>query len=187
MIRRTVSGLVCVVATGLMLAGCGNSQGVTTASILGGSAEAAGTEQKPAKPEDRAVQVAAVSARAAKCGYNFDARRLKANYLASEQSTGVQGLQLTQIDQLYDKTNTAVRLTIQSDADFCTESKTREIKADLTRYLAGDFSPPAKPIAAPKDPGLFGWLTPDKPEGREVINPNMWEDKRAPKTIRVPN
>ena len=73
-----------LIAFTVLLAGCsGSGTGLTTGSLFGSSKEAApnGIVETPSM---RAAQVAAVSARAAKCGYNYDPVRLKSGFLASE-------------------------------------------------------------------------------------------------------
>lgn len=165
------------------LAGCsGSGSGLTTASILGGSTEASAAQAKPIQPQDRAIQVGAVSARAQKCGYNFDAAKLRANYLASE-AAGLDGGQLAQLGEIYDKTARAVAVAIQSDQSFCTDAKTKQIKADLTRHLAGDFTP-ERLAGVEKSGGIFEIFTPDA-GSRETVNPEWIRNSRAPKTIRT--
>lgn len=165
------------------LAGCsGSGSGLTTASILGGSTQATSAQAKPIQPQDRAIQVGAVSARAQKCGYNFDPGKLRANYLASE-AAGLDGGQLSQLGEIYDKTNRAVAVAIQSDQGFCTDAKTKQIKADLTRHLAGDFTP-ERLAGVEKSGSIFEAFVPDA-GSRETINPEWIRDSRAPKTIRT--
>ena len=74
-----VSGLV------LLLAACSSSgSGLTTGSLLPGTK----AKQAADPATERAMQVAATAARAAKCGYNFDPIRLKTSYLAYEFDAG---------------------------------------------------------------------------------------------------
>jgi hypothetical protein len=176
--------LATLTAAGASLAACSSGQGLTTASILGGPSTAEAAPAAAVKPQDRAIQVAAVSARAQKCGYNFDPMKLRANYLSSETAGGLDATQTAQLGEIYDKTNRAVVVAIQSEQGFCTEEKTKQIKADLTRHLAGDFST-NKGTVAQKSGGFFDSLIPEQASGREVINPEWMRDSRAPKTIRT--
>lgn len=141
----------------LLLAGCGSSAlSLPKFSMFGGSSEtpastgsvAAPAPPPPATPEQRAAQVGAVSARAVKCGYNFDPSRLRANYMAAEAQFGTPVDQLGKVEKAYDTINGKVAAEVAKDGGYCTEARTRDIKADLTRHLAGDFSPPpAKRVA----------------------------------------
>ena len=45
------------------------------------------------------VQVAWTSARAQKCGFNFDPGKLKANYIASEQRAGADAARMANVDK----------------------------------------------------------------------------------------
>ena len=45
---------------------------------------------------------------------------------------------------------------VAGEADFCSEGITKDIKAELTRHLAGDYSPRIRPKEAQDDGGLFG-------------------------------
>jgi hypothetical protein len=100
--------------------------------------------------------VGATAARASKCGYNFDANKLRANFLAAEQMQAP-GADQTNVQKTYDTAYAGVSKAAAEKSDYCSEAKTKDIKADLTRHLAGDYSPaPPKP-EAPED-GLFsGW------------------------------
>ena len=151
----------------LALAGCGSS-GISTGSLLGEGGASAAQAQAPAPvvtPTDRALQVSTTSARAERCGFYFDPARLRASFLAAEAQSGVAGG-----DQF------------GADKNFCTEAKAREIKKDLTRHLAGDFSPPARQAVAGG-----GWFEDmqNAPKQREVINRDFLTDPSAKKTKQV--
>ncbi len=161
------------------LAGCssGGGGGISTAAVLGNAptpppaAGAAPVAQAgvvpvavaapPANPTDRAFQVGTVSARATKCGYNFDGPKLKASYMAHEIGLGASNEDMARIEKIYDVAYNGVTKAAADEANYCSERKTAEIKADLARLLAGDFEPPKKAVAAKKpddDEGLFGGL-----------------------------
>jgi hypothetical protein len=135
----------------LMLAGCSAGSGLTTGSLLG--------EDKPKGPVNdapaRAFQVGTVSARAVKCGFNFDPAKLKINYLAYERQQPVT-TDMAKIERMYDVSFNAVAKAVASQDEYCSDAKTRVIKADLSRHLAGDYTPSAPPPQ--DDGGLFsGW------------------------------
>jgi aerobic-type carbon monoxide dehydrogenase small subunit (CoxS/CutS family) len=96
-----------LVITTALLGGCNSgtpAAGISTASLLDGKSSAGTSEGgslaniKPDDPKAKAVQVAWTAARAQKCGYNFDAAKLKANYLASEAKAGVAQPQIAEFD-----------------------------------------------------------------------------------------
>jgi len=190
------------------LAGCSSSgNGVSTASILGGAptppavadaapAAAAQTGGAPATqasgavapvavapastPTDRALQVGTVSARAVKCGYNFDAPRLKSTYLAHEASLGASSDQLAQVEKIYNVGYNGVTKAAATEPDYCSDRKTQSIKADLGRLLAGDFEPPAKKVVAKQDGFFDGWFDgASKPD--EKFGGSDWWEKQAEK------
>src|SRR5918992_1448712 len=95
---------------GLLLAGCGSgSSGLSTGALLGGGqGPGRSSTAPPSDPTARALLAAAVSARATKCGFYFDAAKLKAGFLAAEASQGATPEQLEKIEREYDY----ARLTI---------------------------------------------------------------------------
>jgi hypothetical protein len=133
------------------LAGCSAGSGLTTGALLG--------EDKPAAPANdspsRAFQVGTASARAVKCGFNFDPAKLKINYLAYEKQLPG-GPDISKVERIYDVSFNGVAKAVAAEGDYCSDGKTRQIKADLTRHLAGDYTPnPPKPQ---EEDGLFsGW------------------------------
>jgi hypothetical protein len=151
-----LSGISC------SLAGCSLGEGLTTGSIFGGSqktssVEAAAPAAPVSDPTGRAMQVGSVSARATKCGYNFDPAKLKANFLASEVALGASPADIERISQIYDISRNGVAKAVAGNSTYCSDEKTAQIKADLTRHLAGDYTPSARrPEAAPEDGGLLG-------------------------------
>lgn len=142
------------------LAGC-SSGGLSTASILGNAptppaaqAGAPVTAVPSSTATDRAFMVGSVSARAAKCGYNFDANKLKSAYMANEMTRGTASDQLAQVEKVYGIAHNGVMKAASEDPNYCSDRKTQEIKADLTRVLAGDFEP-RKVVAQKQEDGFF--------------------------------
>ncbi|WP_439542715.1 hypothetical protein [Hyphomicrobium sp.] len=150
------------------LSGCSSGSGVSTASILGtapappagqaGAVTPVAAIVVPSTPTERAFQVGTVSARAAKCGYNFDAPKLKAAYMAHEIGVGTPTDQMANVEKIYNVAFGGVTKASAEDPNYCSDRKTQEIKADLTRLLAGDFEPPQKAVVAKKKDsgGIFG-------------------------------
>ncbi len=93
------------------------------------------------------------SARAQRCGYNFDPARLRASYLAYELTQGGSAEAMAKIEKGYDQTRAKVGDLAKGDADYCSDQMTEKIKNDLNRTLAGDFSPPQKKVEA----GVADW------------------------------
>lgn len=146
-----------VALTALVMAGCGNSSGgsgITTAGLLDGNKPAAGEGPRISNddPMARPVQVAWTSARAQRCGFNFNAGNLRASFLAAEQGSGKPA---DQVAKVYDQTFAQIAGQIAGQADFCTEKKTAQIKADLTRHLAGDYTPRLPQPQAVAQKGFF--------------------------------
>jgi hypothetical protein len=128
-----------LMGTTALHAGCGSSAGV-----LGGGGELPGDAPSlinNADPMARPVQVAWTAARAQRCGFFFDPAKLKANYINYESKQGGAGDQLAKMQQVYDSTFRAISVKVSADAGYCTDKKSAEIKAELNRHLAGDFSP----------------------------------------------
>jgi hypothetical protein len=131
---------------------------LTTGSILGGPAKPAAADPGSVNdPTNRAFQVGTASAKAIKCGFNFDPAKLKNNYLTYER-TVAPGADLTRVEKIYDISFNGVAKAVAGDADYCSDQKTKVIKADLSRHLAGDYSPSVRPKEAQEDDGLFGNL-----------------------------
>jgi hypothetical protein len=164
------------------LSGCsGGGSGLTTGSLFGSKEAAAVAAAPPVEtPSTRAVYVSAVSARAAKCGYNFEPARLKSGFLASEQSKGASAQDMAKIEREYDTIRAKVAGAVAADPDFCSDAKTRQIKADLTRHMAGDYSVPVDQSKA-----IDQRLLANGPRTREVLNPEFLKDKYASKTKRI--
>jgi hypothetical protein len=146
-----------VVLVAVMLAGCSAATELTTGSLFGSGAKPAPAPAGPVNdPATRAFQVGTVSARAIKCGFNFDPAKLKTNYLAYEHTLSATA-DISQIERTYDASFNGVAKAVVGETDYCTSEKTKTIKADLARHLAGDYTPGALPKKQ-EDEGLFsGW------------------------------
>ena len=125
------------------------SPSLTTGSILGGPAKPTAADPGSINdPTNRAFQVGTVSAKAIKCGFNFDPAKLKNNYLTYER-TLTPGADLSKVERIYDVSFNGVAKAVAGEADYCSDEKTKAIKADLTRHLAGDYTPAIKPKDRP--------------------------------------
>lgn len=131
---------------------------MSTGSLFGGTTEAAAPAAAAGPsndPTSRAFQVGSVSARAVKCGYHFDPAKLRTSFLASE-SGAVAPTDLPRVEKVYDTAFNGVTKAVAGQSGYCTPDKTADIKANLTRHLAGDFTP-SPPKAVPKEDG--GWFS----------------------------
>lgn len=162
------------------LAACSNtaSQMLTTGSLFNSKPQPGATASQPvappATPEDRAILVAATSARATKCGYYFDPSKLRTDFLASEAQVGLAPDQLAKITKVYDYTNGKVTSLIAANEGYCTDDRVKSIKASLTRHLAGDFTAPKKRKVADGG-GVFDWMS-EEPIEKQKWNPNAVHD-----------
>jgi len=145
--------LLCtLLGAALLTGGCSVGSSLSTSSLLGGSGNAA-PPPVTNTPTARAFQVGAVSARAAKCGYNFDSNKLRSNFLASE-AAAAPGTDQSSVQQTYDTAYSGVSKAAAGKPDYCSATKTKEIKEALTRHLAGDYTP--DPPKAPEvEEGIF--------------------------------
>ena len=171
------------------LGGCASgSTGLTTGS-LGGAKPVAGAlaVQPQVTTSDRVARAGTRAAEAVKCGYNIDPVKLRSGYLAYEGNQGASVDEIAKVSKTYDATVRVTLAQIKTSEDYCTSSRTAEIKADLSRHLAGDFSVPVKVVAAAQqDGGVFGWLKNNEPSGRETLDPEWMKDqKNNSRTKRV--
>ncbi|MGH6824077.1 hypothetical protein [Methyloceanibacter sp.] len=147
MLGRSGAGCLLVIAA---VAGMALLPGCSTVGSLGGVKKEGATNDSAARyvtPDDpmaRPVQVAWTSARASNCGFMFDPAKLKDDYMRDEGRRITDPYQLQRISQAYDYTLSSMAATIKSDPNYCTRDRTDAIRADLRRYLAGDYSPTAK-------------------------------------------
>lgn len=126
-----------------LIAGCGAGNSLTTGSLTG-SGQKAEAAPKPVTPSDRSLYVAATVARAQRCGFYFEPEQVKANYLAAEQQAGTPPDLMQKLTREFDQTRQAIVTAAAKDEDYCTERRTSDVKAALTRHLAGDFNPPQR-------------------------------------------
>ncbi len=143
-----------LMAASVLYAGCGNSStGLTTSGLFKGDTSSGVTNDSPMA---RPISVAWTSARAQRCGFYFDPAKLRASYVGYETKQGAAGEQLAKIEKTYDQTFKVISDRVSADADYCSDKRSSEIKADLNRHLAGDFAPnlpKAKPVVSC---GFFG-------------------------------
>ena len=140
---RFLARTACAIALLCCASACG------TVSSLGGGGDSDGASAGLASftrgsgdTLDRPTRVAWTSARASRCGFVFDPARLRASYLAYGQSYGQSPKQMRKIQEAYDYSLESVAVAANKDPNYCTRQRVDEIRADLNRYLAGDFRVP---------------------------------------------
>ena len=139
-----VSFIMCLAAAlaTLQLASCSTINKVRgKEGVASNDSEA--VKVKPEDPLSRPIQVAWTSARAKYCGFLFDPVRLRANYLASAAASNPPD-QMKKLEHAYDYTFESVLAGIGDDPSYCSQARTDAIRVDLTRYLAGDYTPSAR-------------------------------------------
>jgi hypothetical protein len=149
---RFARGLAGLLLLGLaaLHGGCGSTAGLATGST--GDGPTMSNEDPMARP----VFVAWTSARAQRCGFNFDVAKLRSGYLAYESKQGAVGESFIRIEKTYDSTFKTISDRVSADPGYCTEKKSVEIKAELGRHLAGDYAPNfVKPKVVAQCGGFF--------------------------------
>jgi hypothetical protein len=140
---------------GVALAGgCGSASGLIPGSTTQAAADMPGNLSNDSA-QARPIAVAWTSARAERCGFYFDATKLRTSYLAYEAKQ-TSGAELAKAEKSYDTTFKVIRERVSSDPDYCTDKKGAEIKADLQRHLKGDFSPNFPKAKVAETCGFFG-------------------------------
>ena len=143
--RRAAFACAAALVIGV-LAGCGavdRMRGATTSSE-GATTEKQARYVSPENPLARPIQVGWTSARASHCGFVFNPDQLRADFLASEARMGVPPDMMPKIEHAYDYTRQSVADSIKDDIGYCSKERTAAIRADLNRYLAGDYEPTAR-------------------------------------------
>jgi len=175
------AGCALVASAAILAAGCSSGSGLTTGSLFGGSTQTAAVAapQDNNTPTGRALHVGTVSARAVKCGYNFDAAAVKSNYLATEASSGLAIGDLTKVEQIYDTGYRGVMSAAAADPNYCSASRTAAIKTDLNKVLAADYAP--APVKVANDGGVFGGLFDQdvvEDKGPSFGSSDWWDSQR---------
>jgi hypothetical protein len=162
-----------------IVAGCGGGGSGTDNIITGTTASAAEVPGNlpPENPLARPTGVAWTSARATKCGFYFDPGKLRASYLAYEAKQGTPD-QVAKAQQAYDNTYKMIGQRIATEPDYCSDRKSAEIKTELTRHLAGDFTVKAVPKKKEENCGWLGWGCVDAPRADEKWDSEKgWKDE----------
>ena len=171
--RFAQAGACALLLAGTALqAGCGNSSaGLATSStsVLPPDAPAAISNDDPMA---RPVAVAWTSARAKRCGFYFDPAKLRTSYLAYE-ARQASGEQYTKIEKTYDTTYKATSEKVSQDVDYCSDRKALEIKADLERHLAADYTPN---LPKPKTVASCGLLGCAQGPDENFTSKKFWSD-----------
>ena len=156
-------------ATLLGLSACSSdSAGLSTGSLFGGG----GQSKTPTDERtERAILAGATSARAVRCGYNFDPARQRQAYLAYETAQGGTPDVIAKAEKTFDYTRTNLAGKIAKEEDFCSDAKTKEIKEALTKQLAGDFSTPPKKQEVQVSSGWFANSTSQPLDREKVFDP----------------
>ena len=148
--------IIATLALAATLGGCANGNPLQTGSLFGGATKtAAAAPQAQNDPVSRAFQVGSTAARAQKCGFNFDAVKLRTQFIAAETATNP--ADAAKVTQIYDTAYRGVtRAVADKNEDYCTGGKVAAIKSALNRHMTGDYSPEPPAPVAEEDGGLFG-------------------------------
>jgi hypothetical protein len=165
-----------LLAAAAFVAGCsGGASGLTTGATSGETPSGISNEHPMARP----VSVAWTSARAKRCGFYFDPAKLRSSYLAYESQQGAAGEQLGKIQSTYDSTFSTISARVGADADYCTDRKGADIKADLQRHLAGDFRPNLPRPSADTNCGFFGCAPSASSADKPFDSKDFWKKQDA--------
>lgn len=151
-----------LVTAALLLSACGSGIGI------GGKSDDKVKEtvdlSRPNTPVSRATQVAWTAARAQYCAFGMNREKLRSDYLAYEASQGATPEVMQQVTHTYDITFKTFYARVREIPNYCSPKHIEEIRPDIKRHLAGDYTPSDKkpPPKEAEDIAL-----PEAPEVRE--------------------
>ena len=134
-LRDSLSTWAALAAVCSTVAGCSQTAGSTTASVAAAPAAVVNT------PASRLEHLAWNSAWAKSCGFYFDNAKLKSSYLAYETAAGTPAEQVAKLGNSFDRLQGSIGSIAASQADQCTDRRLEHIRAEIARYLGGDFTP----------------------------------------------
>ena len=123
----------------LTLGSCGGGLGLTGNSEKEPQQSVSLT--RPNTTQNRLLQVSSTAAKASYCAFGMDREKLKASYLAYEQSQGVPPETIARLNTLYDSTYQLFYNQVRQNPDYCSRENIEAIRPDINRHLRGDFSP----------------------------------------------
>ncbi|MEC9367225.1 MAG: hypothetical protein VX871_00850 [Pseudomonadota bacterium] len=125
-----------------LLAGCstGSRLGLTE-KPKDASAPAPVDLSRENSPSNRATQVAWTAARAQYCAFNMRSEKLRVDYLAYEGRQGLSAEDMAKLTRLYDLTYNTFYAQIRETPTYCTRDRIDEIRPEINRHLAGDYTP----------------------------------------------
>lgn len=136
-----------IILTCIALAGCG-------ARFGGDSTPASETAAlpPPATPSERAVQVAWTAANARYCAFGLNPQKLKSDYLNWERGQGASAETVQSLGATYDKAFLTFYDKVKETPGYCSKAKIEEIRPEINRHLAGDYSPRKKVQESEQEP-----------------------------------
>jgi hypothetical protein len=130
-----------MIVAALLLAGCGTASRLGFGDKPEKEASQADPLARPNTPTSRATQVAWTAARAQYCAFGLNRQKLRAEYLAYEGSQGASPEEMQRIARTYDLTFEAFYTRVREIPNYCTRTRIEEIRPDINRHLAGDYTP----------------------------------------------
>lgn len=137
-----------MVLTAMLLSACGTSArlGLTDKKEEKVTVPQQADLTRENTPANRATQVAWTAARAQYCAFNMRADKLRADYLAYEGQQGLSPEEMANVTRVYDHTYNTFYAQVREVPNYCTRAQIEEIRPDINRHLAGDYTPsPRKP------------------------------------------
>lgn len=129
----------------LGLAGCSGGLGLGTGTQASAPAPPAST------PAQRAVQVAWTAASARYCAFGLNPQKLKGDYLAWERTQGLPPGTIENVDAIYDKAFLTFYAKVKDTPGYCSKAKIEEIRPEINRHLAGDYTPRKRVVSEDHD------------------------------------
>ncbi len=123
----------------IALVGCGSRFGSDAAAPTQTAAA-----PPPSTPSQRAVQVAWTAANARYCAFGLNPQKLKGDYLNWERAQGSNAEAIQSLNSTYDKAFLTFYDKVKETPGYCNKAKIEEIRPEINRHLAGDYTPRKK-------------------------------------------
>ena len=139
------------VLTGVCLALAGCSGGLSIGSGTQDSVSQPAPSAPASTPTQRTVQVAWTAASARYCAFGLNPQKLKGDYLAWERAQGLPPETIQNLDAMYDKAFLTFYAKVKDTPGYCSKAKIEEIRPEINRHLAGDYTPRKRVVSEDND------------------------------------